>query len=56
MSKTLLLALSIFSACFAQTEPTYAEKLGWKTGDRVLILHMDDAMTIGGGFGIVGNH
>ena len=43
MSKTLLLALSIFSACFAQTEPTYAEKLGWKTGDRVLILHMDDA-------------
>ena len=31
----------VFAAtCFAQT---YAEKLGWKKGDRVLILHMDDA-------------
>jgi predicted glycoside hydrolase/deacetylase ChbG (UPF0249 family) len=31
------------SCAFAQTGPTYAEKLGWKKGDRVLILHMDDA-------------
>jgi hypothetical protein len=27
----------------AQTGSTYAEKLGWKKGERVLILHMDDA-------------
>jgi hypothetical protein len=37
------LALSIFSVSFAQTSPTYAERLGWNKGDRVLILHMDDA-------------
>lgn len=24
-------------------DPTYAERLGWKAGDRVLILHVDDA-------------
>ena len=39
-----LLAAALLCACsFAQTGPTYAEKLGWKKGDRVLILHMDDA-------------
>lgn len=27
----------------AQTDPTYAEKLGWQKGDRVVILHIDDA-------------
>ncbi len=43
MSKTLLLASLICGACCAQTATTYAEKLGWKKGDRVLILHMDDA-------------
>jgi hypothetical protein len=42
MSKSLLLALS-FSVCYAQTSPTYAERLGWNKADRVLILHMDDA-------------
>jgi predicted glycoside hydrolase/deacetylase ChbG (UPF0249 family) len=42
MSRTLL-ALLICCSAFAQTAPTYAERLGWKQGDRVLILHMDDA-------------
>jgi predicted glycoside hydrolase/deacetylase ChbG (UPF0249 family) len=28
---------------FAQTEKTYAEKLGWKQGEKVIILHIDDA-------------
>jgi len=27
----------------AQDDETYAEKLGWKKGDRVLIIHVDDA-------------
>jgi len=35
----LCVLLSAFS-CFGQT---YAERLGWKKDDRVLILHMDDA-------------
>ena len=43
MSKLLLLAPWAFAACFAQTGPTYAERLGWGKNDRVLILHMDDA-------------
>jgi hypothetical protein len=43
MYKILLLGLSIFSVSFAQTSPTYAERLGWNKADRVLILHMDDA-------------
>src|SRR6266545_3458916 len=30
-------------AVLAQNPRTYAEKLGWGPGDRVLILHMDDA-------------
>jgi predicted glycoside hydrolase/deacetylase ChbG (UPF0249 family) len=37
------LALLFSCICFAQTAPTYAERFGWKKGDRVLILHMDDA-------------
>jgi predicted glycoside hydrolase/deacetylase ChbG (UPF0249 family) len=36
-------AFLISSVCFAQTAPTYAERLGWNKGDHVLILHMDDA-------------
>ncbi len=42
-----LLSLSILFCnvfvAFGQTQETYAEKLGWKKGDRVLILHVDDA-------------
>lgn len=38
-----LIAILIGSVCLAQTGPTYAERLGWKKSDRVLILHMDDA-------------
>jgi hypothetical protein len=44
MKKLLLTALTItvcFSA-FAQTK-TYAERLGWPKGARVIILHVDDA-------------
>ena len=38
-------AIALFCSfvCFGQTTPTYAERLGWNKGDRVLILHMDDA-------------
>ena len=41
---SFLLLVPVFSGV-AQTQvsPTYAEKLGWKKGDRVLILHIDDA-------------
>jgi hypothetical protein len=41
--RIVLYALLAASGSIAQTGPTYAEKLGWKKGDRVLILHMDDA-------------
>jgi len=41
--RILLSALLAGSCAFTQTGSTYAEKLGWKKGDRVLILHMDDA-------------
>ncbi len=37
-----VLFLIAFSA-FSQDAPTFAERLGWKKTDRVLILHMDDA-------------
>jgi chitin disaccharide deacetylase len=37
------IALLISSVCFAQTALTYAERFGWNKGDRVPILHMDDA-------------
>jgi predicted glycoside hydrolase/deacetylase ChbG (UPF0249 family) len=43
MFKTLLVVSLASCICFAQTGPTYAERLGWNKGDRVLILHMDDA-------------
>jgi chitin disaccharide deacetylase len=43
MFKTLLIAALAGCVGFAQTGPTYAERLGWNKGDRVLILHMDDA-------------
>lgn len=43
MSKPLFIALLVACAGFAQTGPTYAERLGWGKNDRVLILHMDDA-------------
>ena len=38
-------ALLVFLAlaCFAQDATTFAERLGWKKTDRVLLLHMDDA-------------
>jgi predicted glycoside hydrolase/deacetylase ChbG (UPF0249 family) len=35
--------LAAVSLCCSQDLITYAEKLGWQKGDRVLILHMDDA-------------
>ncbi|HJP63182.1 MAG TPA: polysaccharide deacetylase family protein [Mucilaginibacter sp.] len=37
----LFIALSIYT--FAQQAKTYAEKLGWPKGAKVLILHVDDA-------------
>jgi|SRR5580693_8265499 hypothetical protein len=43
MPRLLLVAALAASACYSQTTPTYAEKLGWNESDRVLILHMDDA-------------
>jgi chitin disaccharide deacetylase len=43
MFKTFLVVSLASCICFAQTGPTYAERLGWNKGDRVLILHMDDA-------------
>lgn len=43
MNRRCLLALSLACVCLGQTGQTYAEKLGWSKGDRVLILHMDDA-------------
>lgn len=44
MTPRLLLAAFLACLCFGQSSPrTYAERLGWKKGDRVLILHMDDA-------------
>lgn len=41
----LRLAAGLFLCffCAAQNPATYAERLGWQRGDRVLILHMDDA-------------
>jgi predicted glycoside hydrolase/deacetylase ChbG (UPF0249 family) len=43
MTVRLLPALLIAACAFAQNGPTFAERLGWKKGERVLILHMDDA-------------
>jgi len=43
MNKRLLFVSLACSISFAQTSPTYAERLGWGKSDRVLILHMDDA-------------
>jgi hypothetical protein len=39
------LPLILAASCLAQplAGQTYAEKLGWNNGDRVIILHMDDA-------------
>lgn len=39
----LLLSLLPFNTFAQQANLTYAEKLGWQKGDRVLILHIDDA-------------
>lgn len=41
--RTLLAGLLLSACASAQTGPTFAERLGWKATDRVLILHMDDA-------------
>jgi hypothetical protein len=43
-----LAAIVAFLAAFSGTpslaaEPTYAERLGWKAGERVVIIHVDDA-------------
>lgn len=38
----ILLLVCITSACNSQAQPTYAEKLGYPKGSRVLILHVDD--------------
>lgn len=45
MTKLLLLTFFLFigMASPAQQTKTYAEKLGWPKGSRVLILHVDDA-------------
>lgn len=43
----LFLVFVVFSgflgSAAGQSGETYAEKLGWKKGDRVIILHVDDA-------------
>jgi chitin disaccharide deacetylase len=39
----LLLIFLCSETSSAQENPTYAERLGWKKGDRVVILHVDDA-------------
>ncbi len=39
----LILYTIVWSAVFAQQTKTYAEKLGWPKGARVIILHVDDA-------------
>jgi hypothetical protein len=42
------------AAAIAASAQTYAEKLGWKKSDRVLILHMDDAgMSYDSNLGII---
>ena len=44
MKKILLTALLAgFTICSIAQTKTYAEKLGWPKGARVLILHVDDA-------------
>ena len=42
MRRLALLAF-LALACSAQDATTFAERLGWKKTDRVLLLHMDDA-------------
>jgi predicted glycoside hydrolase/deacetylase ChbG (UPF0249 family) len=39
----MLLLVSPETARAQDTEPTYAERLGWPTGSRVVIFHVDDA-------------
>lgn len=44
MTCRVLLTSFLLGVCsYAQSGPTFAERLGWKKTDRVLILHMDDA-------------
>jgi chitin disaccharide deacetylase len=46
MSRTLFIAAVAVMVTYgvqSQDKETYAEKLGWNKGDRVLILHIDDA-------------
>lgn len=44
MIRSILLCILLAGSCVpVQAGPTYAEKLGWSQGARVLILHMDDA-------------
>lgn len=39
----ILFTLLLATIAHSQSAETYAEKLGWKKGDRVVILHVDDA-------------
>src|SRR6478735_8747365 len=39
----IVLLLAVFLHVFAQDTRTYAEKLGWPKGARVIIMHVDDA-------------
>jgi chitin disaccharide deacetylase len=43
MIHRILLALFVAAMACGQQAQTYAERLGWKKTDRVLLLHMDDA-------------
>ncbi len=43
MFRPLFFLFLLAPSAFAQEAPTFAERLGWKKTDRVLILHMDDA-------------
>jgi hypothetical protein len=52
----LSLLLSCFSnELYGQSQQTYAEKLGWKKGDKVIIFHVDDAgMSYESNQGVIG--
>ena len=47
MMRTLALiavaTLGTIATTVHAADPTYAERLGWKAGDRVVIIHVDDA-------------
>ena len=43
MRKITFLLLFLIPAALQAQEQTYAEKLGWEKGDKVIIMHVDDA-------------